>query len=139
MRDWTGEVRARVGAAGIAPGRERDIVEELSLHLRERCEELQARGKTEAEAEAIMLAELEQGHLADEIRRIERTHLPPAVLGERPRGRWLASLWQYIRYGARVLRLNPAFTAICIVSLALGIGANTAIFQLIDADRKSTR
>jgi len=43
-----------------------------------------------------------------------------------------------VRYGARVLRLNPAFTAVCVLSLALGIGANTAIFQLIDAVRMRT-
>ncbi len=47
----------------------------------------------------------------------------------------LETLWSDLRYGARLLRLNPGFAAAAILSLALGIGANTAIFQLLDAVR----
>ena len=43
-----------------------------------------------------------------------------------------------LRYGARLLRLNPGFAAVAILSLALGVGANTAIFQLLDAVRLRT-
>ena len=51
---------------------------------------------------------------------------------------WFHSLVQDSRYGLRVLRLNPGFTAIAVLSLALGTGANTSIFQLIDSLRLRT-
>ncbi len=44
----------------------------------------------------------------------------------------LETLWRDVRYGARQLRLNPLFTSIAVLSLALGIGANTAVFTLLD-------
>lgn len=46
---------------------------------------------------------------------------------------WLESIWQDLRYGARILRRNPVFALVTVTSLALGIGATTAIFQLVNA------
>ncbi|MGE5243788.1 MAG: ADOP family duplicated permease [Betaproteobacteria bacterium] len=49
--------------------------------------------------------------------------------------RLVDAAWQDVRFGLRLLRRNPAFAAVAILSLALGIGANTAIFQLLDSVR----
>src|SRR5262249_8372823 len=48
------------------------------------------------------------------------------------------SAWRDLKFGARLLRLNPGFAVVAVLSLALGIGANTAIFQLLDAVRMRT-
>src|SRR4029434_3132179 len=52
--------------------------------------------------------------------------------------RWEDDMFQDLRHGVRMLRKNPAFTMVAVMSLALGIGANTAIFQLLDAVRLRT-
>lgn len=51
---------------------------------------------------------------------------------------WLESCWQDLRHGFRLLRRNPGFATVAILSLALGVGANTAIFQLLNAVRLKT-
>ncbi|HEU4893829.1 MAG TPA: ABC transporter permease [Vicinamibacterales bacterium] len=48
---------------------------------------------------------------------------------------WLETLWQDLRYGTRLLVRNPTFAFVAILTLALGTGANTAMFQLVDAIR----
>jgi predicted permease len=127
MPDWKGLIRRQLKSLRLAPAREAEIAEELAQHAEDRYRELLSGGASEAEA-CRMAAEEISSHkmLARELRTVERTNAPePAVWGE--------SLFRDVRYGIRSLSKSPAWTLVVIAVLGIGIGANVAMFTVVDA------
>jgi predicted permease len=99
---------------------EEELDAEVRFHLEREIEENLARGMTSEEARYAAIRSFGGvERVKEESRDVRGIRL-------------LEEIWQHLRYGARMLMKKPGFTLIVVITLALGIGANTAVFSLID-------
>ena len=133
MPDWRSHIRPHLTTLRLSPTRENEIVDELSQHLDDRWRELIAGGASEEEATQIALSQVRDDALVRNLAPLKQSQQPLPLTPGMSTGHWASDVWRDMRYAVRLLRKQVGFSATTVLILALGIGASTAMFSVIDA------
>ena len=107
---------------------EQDVDDELAFHLAMRQEKLRRLGHSSASAQANAIARFgDHARVREECLTIDQQYVREMRFME-----WVESILSDVRYALRTLRRAPAFAAVVVITLALGVGATTAMFSLVD-------
>src|SRR5262249_55627447 len=116
LREWIHRLRGTLRPRR----RDGDLEEELRLHLAMAAEAARRRGL--GPADAVRAARIEAGGASQAMDTLRGQRGLP----------WMADLARDVSHGLRTLRRTPVFTAVALLTLTLGIGANTAIFSIVN-------